>query len=591
MCTFRYLSSSVTRRRPRIALGLAGSWISLGAFAWSTDFCDKEILSNTAIGVRDVHAADIDGDGDADVVSASNGGDTIFWIESLGGAAFSPPKVISIEADGPAEIDVADLDGDGDNDVLSTSYDGRIAWYPNLGGGSFGGQKVLSTHTFGPGPTRSTDLDGDGDVDVLFSVPFGRLSWHENLGAGTFSVEKVLDTSLAFYRVDTGDLDGDGDQDIICAGTFPGGAPAIGWLENLGAGTFGAATLFSYESVLSALAAVDLDGDGDLDVLAASAEQGTLTWHENLGGWLLGPPIPISASAGDVEDVDLADLDHDGDLDILIASSHDDKVAWYENLGGGAFGSEKGITTGADGVVEVHAGDLDGDGDVDILSASPLDDTVAWYQNWLGAGSCPHHPGIPTLLDLVPSVIPALNAGQTPVTIHGEELCGATEVIFGDQTLLPGAFTVVDCETITCVPPVPSSTMVDVRVTTWVASNPLELSYAPTDPPALNLSPGIASNGSQIDLEWGGDPLDQAFLAVNLDNATVSFGGSLLLDPVMLLPLPDLNPVLGVGALDAVIAGVPPITFLYAQVWMLDPGATSTASLKATDIESLLVLQ
>ena len=65
------------------------------------------------------------------------------------------------------------------------------------------------------------------------------------------------------------------------------------------------------------------------------------------------------------------DMDADGDIDVLSASLCDDKIAWYENLDGGGGGfSTHIITTSAVAATSVFAIDMDNDGDVDALSAS-----------------------------------------------------------------------------------------------------------------------------------------------------------------------------------------------------------------------------
>jgi hypothetical protein len=74
------------------------------------------------------------------------------------------------------------------------------------------------------------------------------------------------------------------------------------------------------------------------------------------------------------------DVDGDGDTDVLSASSFDDKVAWYENDGSENFTTHT-ITTAADRAYSVFAADVDGDGDTDVLSASYRDDKIAWYEN------------------------------------------------------------------------------------------------------------------------------------------------------------------------------------------------------------------
>jgi hypothetical protein len=96
----------------------------------------ERVISSSAISARSVYATDVDGDGDTDVLSASSGNNTIAWYESDGG---SPPgfteRVISTTADGARSVYATDVDGDGDTDVLSASEtDDTIAWYENLTG-------------------------------------------------------------------------------------------------------------------------------------------------------------------------------------------------------------------------------------------------------------------------------------------------------------------------------------------------------------------------------------------------------------------------------------------------------------------------
>jgi hypothetical protein len=78
-----------------------------------------------------VFAADVDGDGDIDALSASSYYDKIAWYEHDGNQNFAE-HTITTAADGASSVFVADVDGDGDLDVLSASYaDSKIAWYEN----------------------------------------------------------------------------------------------------------------------------------------------------------------------------------------------------------------------------------------------------------------------------------------------------------------------------------------------------------------------------------------------------------------------------------------------------------------------------
>ena len=96
---------------------------------------------------------------------------------------------------------------------------------------------------------------------------------------------------------------------------------------------------------------------------------------------IFGEQQLITNPADGARSVYAIDLDSDGDNDILSASSDDNKIAWYKNNGNGNFGSQRIITTNANIAKSVFAIDLDSYGDNDVLSASEYDNKIAWYEN------------------------------------------------------------------------------------------------------------------------------------------------------------------------------------------------------------------
>ena len=344
-------------------------------------FGAEEVITTAANGAFSVYAADLDGDGDADVLSASRTDDKIAWYENLGGGVFGPQQVITTAASDAWSVYAADLDGDGDIDVLSaSSADGEIAWYENLGSGSFGSQQIITSLAGAARSVYATDLDGDGDTDVL-SASYGddKIAWYENLGGGSFGTQQVItDLADGAHSVYATDLEGDGDADVLSASFGDG---KIAWYENLGGGAFGAQQVITTDaSSAYSVYATDLDGDGDADVLSASGNN-RIAWYENLGGGAFGTQQVITTVVNTPYCVFATDLDGDGDADVLSASANDDKIAWYENLGGGTFGTQQVITDLADIARSVYATDLDGDGAADVLSASADDNKIAWYDN------------------------------------------------------------------------------------------------------------------------------------------------------------------------------------------------------------------
>ena len=92
----------------------------------------------------------------------------MFLITTIGfGQAIFTEHAISTSADHAVSVYAADVDGDGDMDVLSASTaDHKIAWYENDGSESFT-EHSISTSADGASSVHAADVDGDGDLDVL----------------------------------------------------------------------------------------------------------------------------------------------------------------------------------------------------------------------------------------------------------------------------------------------------------------------------------------------------------------------------------------------------------------------------------------
>ena len=261
-----------------------------------------------------VQMADLDEDGDLDVLLvdlyAGNwwtpSQEKIAWCENLGAANFGPLQVITTEVDSPEAIEAADLDGDGDLDVVSSSrLDDKVAWYENLGGGQFGPQELISQQPLGPTYLRVADIDGDGDLDVISA---GRdhytnswqdhVAWFENLGGGTFTSPHFLMLEVPgppYYdgpgryprALDVRDLDMDGDADVLVSFAL---SDELGWYENEGDGTFADFTLIvdysdeGQDTLRHATEVViaDLDADGSTDILTACRFVDRVRWHRNV---------------------------------------------------------------------------------------------------------------------------------------------------------------------------------------------------------------------------------------------------------------------------------------------------------------------
>ncbi|EGB01995.1 hypothetical protein AURANDRAFT_69297, partial [Aureococcus anophagefferens] len=194
--------------------------------------------------------------------------------------------------------------------------------------------------------------------------------------------ERIITTLADFaYSVFAIDVDGDGDVDVLSASFSD---DTVAWYENDGSQSFTERVITTLAEWACSVFAIDVDGDGDVDALSASYHDDTIAWYEYDAGEDDEPPVfakhVITTLADEGNTVFAVDLDGDGDVDALSASYNDDTVAWYENDGSQSF-ARRIITNSADAAISVFAIDVDGDGDVDALSASRDDDTVAWYEN------------------------------------------------------------------------------------------------------------------------------------------------------------------------------------------------------------------
>ncbi|CAK0800332.1 unnamed protein product [Prorocentrum cordatum] len=85
--------------------------------------------------------------------------------------------------------------------------------------------------------------------------------------------------------------------------------------------------------------AADFDGDGDMDLVSASAVDNTVAWFQNDGSGHFGGPQQVTYSSNGARIVTVGDIDADGKIDIIVASYYDHTVGWFKNDGAGNFGN------------------------------------------------------------------------------------------------------------------------------------------------------------------------------------------------------------------------------------------------------------
>lgn len=359
---------------------------SIEAGASSGVFLSGQALAEPAAGPQVVSAADLDGDGDTDVISGLRGAGAVVWYENDGSQDFATHKITNV-ADDPCSLATGDLDGDGDVDVLVAANDSdTITWFENDGSGKFEGH-VITTEADGVKSVYAADVDGDGDLDVLSaSERDDTIAWYENEGSGAAFTKNVISNSAdGAASVFAADMDGDGDLDVLSAAFVD---DEIAWYENDGSEHFTKRVIsYSADGACSVFAA-DMDGDGDMDVVSASSIDETVAWYRNDGTQRFSTKDIYTSSDG-LRSIYVADVDSDGDLDVLSASYSDYRIRWHENIGAN-FSTLHVLSSTAKGATCVFAADVDGDGSTDVLSASIVRDKVVWYDCEAGGASTAH---------------------------------------------------------------------------------------------------------------------------------------------------------------------------------------------------------
>jgi hypothetical protein len=258
----------------------------------------------------------------------------------------------------------------------------------------FGQQQVISTETIKPYLSIPFDIDNDGFIDVLTaSAETHELSWYRNLdGMGNFGSENVIDgTSALYLSVEFVDLDTDGDKDILYLRNNPRQAV---WVENLdGAGNFGTAQIILEEDFITSITPIDMDDDGyqDLIMVLNITSSGGIAWYENLDGQgTFGDKNLLIESNYDYVKILLEDIDNDGELDILATDQvyAQGKIYWYKNMGNGSYGAEQiiyqflYIQSGGTNITEFQYADINTDGKKDVIITS-VDDNSFINTYWL----------------------------------------------------------------------------------------------------------------------------------------------------------------------------------------------------------------
>ena len=384
-------------------------------------------------GTYAVELSDVDKDGDLDLVLGIGAyPNALLLNDGKGRFSKAPYTMMPGTRSSTRAIALADLDGDGDLDLVTGNMLDPSRVYFNDGKGTFrsipGRFPTARARTIG---VFTRDFDRDGDIDILLANTGAVSRLFLNDGKGYFkdaTASHMPSKSYNLTCMDAGDIDGDGDTDLVFASFYRDTymarrAKGVVYLND-GKGIFhestAPGTAFSWE-IVSALRLADLDKDGDLDLLAWGEEvDDRLLLNDGKGRFLdlsagiLGSQRrwTMGASVGDFDgngDPDLltldyklpsrlllndgyglfrqappsslpplqapisvvpGDLDGDGDLDLLVGRYGPPRVLLNDGKAAFRDVSSTSLPPVSFGSAAIALGDLDGDGDLDFLACT-----------------------------------------------------------------------------------------------------------------------------------------------------------------------------------------------------------------------------
>ena len=361
-----------------------------GGFSSTSTLTASTLSTSNPNGVA---IADVTGDGKPDIV-VSLWQNAYSVLAGNGNGTFQSPNTQPIDAPAtnPYAVAVADLNGDGNADLVFPNNNG-ISIFLGNGNGTFQAEAV---HAGIGDAVVVADMNGDGKPDIVTTDwQFGQVNVLTNLGGGSFSAPLTYVSGTQPYALAVGDLNGDGHPDVVAANAGLGAGVMAGNITVMlgnGDSTLRGALSFRSDragrlSSAGPIVSADFNGDGlpDAAVLNTGSSSVTVFIADPVLGFKPGVTYDTGNGTATNGDVDLAvgDVNGDGKLDIVTVGSGGVRV--LPGNGDGSFGAVFSVSNSVPGQ-QIVVADIDGDGKPDLAYLQPFGSTGIEIQYGDGQG-------------------------------------------------------------------------------------------------------------------------------------------------------------------------------------------------------------
>jgi hypothetical protein len=355
---------------------------------------------------------DLDGQGRTALFALSGGGERVnVWLEKSD-SQLAGARNYASGLQGAFWLDGADFDGDGDAEVVTGSNGDTVVKV--MGRDGAGELVVEATVDVGEGvyQIEAVDLDADGDRDLVCAVVGGVRLLRNGSSAGSYAFAAVPGAPAVLgggqypFGVAVADVDGQPGLDLVVADHLGGDLHVVpGTTEPF---VFGASFAIPVGGAPVDVAAADFDGDGDLDLAVSRSSAAAIRVLRRVGAaWETAFDAPVGQSPNYLV---VADFNRDGRADLVVSNANSNNVSV---LFGTASGFARQDYAAGSAPTALLARDLTQDGNPDILVAS-LQSGDFRVMVGDGFGSFPLLPTFPGTLGASDAVLQDMDGDGRP---------------------------------------------------------------------------------------------------------------------------------------------------------------------------------